>query len=85
LLFKQKNFLANKIKLYFDRLNRPTKIMIAILIDSFCFLFSVWLSLSLFSGDQKGIFVDARSITEILISLSKIFNFASIISVIFFD
>ena len=53
MLFKQKNFFENKIKQYFDQLNRPTKIMTAIFIDSFCFLFSVWLSLSLFSNELQ--------------------------------
>ena len=51
MLFKQKKLLANKIRLYFDQINRHTKVLIAILIDCFCFLFSVWLSLSLFSSE----------------------------------
>ena len=55
MLFKQKNLFENKIKLYFNQLNRHTKIVIAILIDSFCFLFSVWISLSLFSSELQKI------------------------------
>ena len=55
MLFKQKNLFENKIKLYFNQLNRHTKIVIAILIDSFCFLFSIWLSLSLFSSELQKI------------------------------
>ena len=55
MLFKQKFLFKNKIKLYFDRLNRHTKIFIATLIDSLLFLFSVWLSLSLFSGEVQKI------------------------------
>ena len=55
MLFRQKNLFENKIKLFFYQLNRHTKIMITILIDSFCFLFSVWLSLSLFSSELQKI------------------------------
>ena len=51
MLFKQKFFFEKKLKQYFDQLNRRAKVVTAILIDSFCFIFSVWLSLSLFSNE----------------------------------
>jgi len=55
LLFKLIFLFKNKIKLYLDELNRHTKILIAILIDSLFFLFSIWLSLSLFSTEPQKI------------------------------